>query len=118
MGRFTVCIDYQQANCRGLPTEFFMEREYHRQASRVCNNCPVQADCYYEALRDNLVGTWGGVWHGYPGKSRSHSTAKDATELFRLFQATYITRLGVTRDTFLKLYGDGVSGLKRALRAR
>lgn len=42
--------------------DLFSERLSHPSARLYCLNCIVRAPCYLTALRDGLVGTWGGVW--------------------------------------------------------
>ena len=63
----------EQAFCRGLPTSWwfpdgkgaFNVGSPHRWAERICQECPVKADCldYVRHLpsADRRYGIWGGV---------------------------------------------------------
>jgi len=40
-------------------------KEQRARARKVCNHCPLKADCREYAKAENLVGYWGGVLFGY-----------------------------------------------------
>lgn len=62
---------YDQAACRGTPTnDFFPEYETklgHRgsrptpEIQALCDSCPVRVPCLTTAIRNNEVGVWGGT---------------------------------------------------------
>ena len=108
-------IDYSTAACRGIPTEMFMEWECHTEARRVCAGCPVAADCYFEAVRDDLSGTWGGCWFGKPGRG-ARDIAKGHTERMQLYRAILCERIGISIDEFIRRYGKSQAGMRTALR--
>ena len=111
----TTKVDWGLANCIGIDTDMFIEFEHYREARRVCARCPIAADCFYDAVKDNLTGTWGGLWHGKPAvKIRS----KGDVQLFRCYRAVLIERLGITLEQFVARYGQGRTGIRNALRGQ
>jgi hypothetical protein len=112
-----VKTDYSEARCAGQDPELFMQWDMHTEARRVCAACPLAADCYFEAVRDNLYGTWGGVWHGKPGKKGVKVNKASTVGLMRLYRAELCERMGMTLEQFVTRYGPSVDGVRRALRS-
>ena len=109
--------DWSQANCIGQDTEMFMGHEYFPDAVKVCGNCQIAADCYFEAVKDNLEGCWGGYWHG-TASAGANPNRQDGRNLTILYQAILCERLNMTLEQFVTRYGPGTDGMKKALRQK
>ena len=109
-------IDWAQANCIGQDPEMFMDHEHFPLARKVCGNCPLAADCYYEAVKDGLQGCWGGYWHGKASAGVNPNRVVDR-RLIRMYQAELCVRFGMTVQQFLDTFGYGTDGMRVALRS-
>jgi hypothetical protein len=110
-------VDWSKANCIGIDTDMFIEFEHYREARRVCSRCPIAADCFYEAVKDDLTGTWGGLWHGKPATPGVRVAGKGDVKLFRYYRAVLVHRLGITLEQFVARYGQDRTGIRTALQA-
>ena len=56
----------EQAACADVDPDVFFPATKGRAkaARRICRHCPVAADCYLEAVRNQETGVWGGVYFG------------------------------------------------------
>ena len=115
--RGTQRVDWQYANCVGQDPDLFMEYETHADARKVCERCPLAADCYFEAVRDDLHGTWGGVWFGKPGRSGVNPGKSRNIQMMKMYRAELCVRMGLTLQQFTARYGVALDGVRRALRS-
>lgn len=54
---------YSDGLCKDYPTKMWyqFDTEKDRAAKRICNKCPVQAECLQYALANHETGVWGGL---------------------------------------------------------
>lgn len=113
----TTRADYSEAHCKGQDPTLFMEYDLFQDARKVCRGCPCAADCYFEAVRDDLHGCWGGCWFGQSGRPGSNPNKKgQATALMKLYRAELCHRMRLTLQEFTERFGPGQDGIRRALR--
>ena len=112
----TTKVDWGLANCIGIDTDMFIEFADYKDARRVCSRCPIAADCYFEAVKDNLTGTWGQLWHGKPATPGVKIRSKGDVKIFRRYQTILLQRMGLTLQEFTARYGPNKDGIKKALR--
>lgn len=110
--------DFSKANCAGLDTNLFMDWDDHVDARRVCARCPVAPDCYFEAARDNLKGTWGGVFFGKPGKAGVKVDKSRNVMMMKMYRAELCVRMNMTLEDFIVTFGGSFDGLRRALKGQ
>lgn len=114
----TTRADYSEAHCKGQDPTVFMEYDLFQDARKVCRGCPCAADCYFEAVRDDLHGCWGGIWHGKTGRPGSNQDKRgQATMLMKLYRAELCHRMGLTVEQFTARFGVARDGIRRALRS-
>lgn len=106
------------AACKGLDPEDFVTNHRHEYAAKVCGDCPVAANCFFEAVVAEVQGTWGGVYFpprsggGWKGRPRRVSVRNKRVAVYR---SALAARLGMTRERFLQKYGESVDGMKSAI---
>lgn len=54
-----VLLWQKDAQCAGMDTNVFFDEE--RAAKKLCDSCPVKAECLEYALLYNMSGVWGGT---------------------------------------------------------
>ena len=63
-------INWEEANCKGAPTNLFYMVEENRKHStwidigilrRICGGCPIRKKCLAYALEHEIYGVWGGM---------------------------------------------------------
>jgi len=108
-------LSYERANCSGTDPEAFVDYELHDTARRACMKCPTLSGCYFEAARNDLGGTWGGVWWGHVGHSRRRTEKRQALEMMRYQRKVLRMILGLSLQEFVSRYGDGTKGIRKAL---
>jgi Transcription factor WhiB len=105
------------AACAGLDANTFIEHSGHKQARKVCVGCPVAAQCFFSAILTFEEGTWGGVY--LPGGNVSTSKRLRRVDrrdpLVNKYRSLIAARLGMTREQFVKRYGESVVGIREAL---
>ena len=54
---------FHQGLCRGYPTKLWYQYDSQKDkiAKKICNTCPVRADCLQFALENHETGVWGGL---------------------------------------------------------
>lgn len=109
-------IDYSRAACKGTDVEAFMDYQQHSTARKVCLDCPLISDCFFEAARDNLYGTWGAGWFGKVGETQRVRSGY-AERILRFHRTVLAARMGITARELVDKYGSGAEGIGRALRA-
>lgn len=51
-----------QAQCKDDPNALFVRGAAQHSAKRICQGCPVKAECLAEALDSEIdIGVWGGM---------------------------------------------------------
>lgn len=120
--RHTIYIDPTQALCAdtGFPDDW-MEDASHQLASKVCERCSQNVDCYLVGLMEQRCGTWGGAWFSEaksPMKKRSNRTSRYADPYTRraIERATdfLCDKLNLTREQFVEYFGSGERGVYTA----
>ena len=63
-------VNWEEANCKGAPTNLFYLVEENRRHSdwidvgilrKICGGCPIQRKCLAYALEHETYGVWGGM---------------------------------------------------------
>lgn len=88
-------IDWEKANCVGLPVNYFYDVEESREAFKemmlvrpVCMACPIQMKCLKWGFEQEEFGVWGGLTEPERDAFRGSERVKDlkAKTLFVLNQ--------------------------------
>ena len=68
----------ERAACRGMG-DLFLSPDRVREASRICESCPVLLDCYEEGqrLEPGMFGMYGGRWVRRPYRDEEIAVARD-----------------------------------------
>lgn len=69
-------IDWEQANCRGTLTDMWYVEGHnawaeYKKLRRVCDNCPIMAECAEYAIRHEQWGFWAGMGPRERGEIRA-----------------------------------------------
>lgn len=110
-------FDPDSAACAGsLTPDYWSEKPNHRLASKICFGCSEQIDCYFTALTQRQIGTWGGVWFppAIGSETGRHAiylrTGTGSTPLSRLLPmatAELCRRMKISLREFRARYGTG-----------
>lgn len=118
-------FDPQAASCAGtLTPDYWTEQIHHRLASKICFGCSEQIDCYFRAVSERQIGTWGGVWFpasiGAEGEKHAvylrNGTGKTPlSRVLPMATSELCRRMRITLEEFRVRFGSGELGIYCAL---
>ena len=102
-------VDWEQAACRGLPTNFFYRIEEQRSFKVVdsavirgiCLTCPIWDKCLAYAAENEDYGVWGGML-----TEERRSLVDDKKLELRLTVLAEFADRGITRQMVYEAIGD------------
>ena len=103
-----MAVNWAQAACRGLPTDFFYKIE-DRGASKlidvnifrvVCAPCPIWGQCLGYATQNENYGVWGGMTSEERSAVASHKESTTAKKVFKDF-----SQHGISHEMIMQAIG-------------
>ena len=120
-------VNLDSAVCAGTShPDYWLTKENHRLASKMCFTCAEQVDCYLTALVERKYGTWGGVWFPESVAQETRTSAmlmragrvKSLRRTLRRVALEVSRRLGMTFEEYTEKYGQDEVGVYRAVTGR